>query len=143
MVDHNHNKEVDPDAVIGKVRGLLCNNCNLALGQLRDNGNIALSLIHFLINSKSWKFGEEEAEQLKYWGASDQAIELFKKLLIELKLTSPVNEEREREQQTCLENLERDKKIQDLEQQLQEANKKLQNMKQNIHEEKKQASNEK
>lgn len=35
-----------------KVRGLLCNNCNLALGQLRDDVNVILGLAEYLQNHK-------------------------------------------------------------------------------------------
>lgn len=39
-VDHCH--------VTGKVRGLLCNNCNLALGCFKDNINFLASAINYL-----------------------------------------------------------------------------------------------
>jgi hypothetical protein len=40
VVDHNH--------TTGKVRGLLCYKCNLALGLLRENEEIILSLLNYL-----------------------------------------------------------------------------------------------
>jgi len=43
-VDHCH--------TTGKVRGLLCNSCNLGLGNLKDNIDIMASAISYLINSK-------------------------------------------------------------------------------------------
>jgi hypothetical protein len=39
-IDHNH--------VTGKVRGLLCNSCNLVLGLVRDQPHILYSLIGYL-----------------------------------------------------------------------------------------------
>jgi Recombination endonuclease VII len=42
-VDHCHKT--------GKIRGLLCNECNTSLGLLRENTEIILGLIHYL-NSK-------------------------------------------------------------------------------------------
>jgi hypothetical protein len=40
VVDHCHNK--------GHVRGLLCINCNLALGHLKDDVNIARAAVKYL-----------------------------------------------------------------------------------------------
>jgi len=40
VIDHNHKT--------GKVRGLLCLNCNTALGHLKDNKEIMLSAIKYL-----------------------------------------------------------------------------------------------
>ncbi|PRY38416.1 recombination endonuclease VII [Spirosoma oryzae] len=39
-VDHCHSS--------GKIRGLLCSNCNTALGKVRDNVVILHSMIHYL-----------------------------------------------------------------------------------------------
>lgn len=39
-VDHDHETK--------KVRGLLCRNCNLAVGNLRENRDIALALVRYL-----------------------------------------------------------------------------------------------
>ena len=39
-VDHNH--------LTGKVRGLLCNNCNHALGMVKDNPIILQKMINYL-----------------------------------------------------------------------------------------------
>ena len=44
QIDHNHNN--------GKIRGLLCNGCNRALGFIRDNPNIARSMTVYLENHK-------------------------------------------------------------------------------------------
>ena len=43
-VDHNHKT--------GKVRGLLCQRCNTALGSLRESPKLALALIEYLKKSE-------------------------------------------------------------------------------------------
>ena len=43
-IDHCHNKE--------KIRGVLCNNCNTALGLVGDNIQILSKLIQYLEQSK-------------------------------------------------------------------------------------------
>ena len=47
---------VDHDHDTGKVRGLLCNNCNIGLGNFKDDINIILSAIGYL--QKYPKVGE-------------------------------------------------------------------------------------
>lgn len=42
QVDHNHET--------GKVRGLVCISCNLALGQIQDSINLLASMITYLIS---------------------------------------------------------------------------------------------
>jgi hypothetical protein len=39
---------VDHDHTTGEVRGLLCNNCNAALGYAHDNPEILLKLVDYL-----------------------------------------------------------------------------------------------
>ena len=39
---------VDHDHVTGKIRGLLCNNCNLILGHANDNVHILTEAIKYL-----------------------------------------------------------------------------------------------
>jgi hypothetical protein len=39
---------IDHDHTTGKVRGLLCNNCNVGLGNLKDNVQILQSAIEYL-----------------------------------------------------------------------------------------------
>lgn len=41
-IDHDHDS--------GKVRGLLCNNCNRALGLLKDDKEMLSKAIHYLSN---------------------------------------------------------------------------------------------
>ena len=40
---------VDHDHVTGRVRGMLCNNCNTAIGLMRENTTILRSAIEYLI----------------------------------------------------------------------------------------------
>ena len=40
MVDHSHNT--------GKVRGLLCKSCNIALGEIKDNRQTLLNMVEYL-----------------------------------------------------------------------------------------------
>jgi protein-arginine kinase activator protein McsA len=46
------NLHVDHDHKTGKVRGLLCNNCNTGLGSLRDSLEILKSAVKYLESSK-------------------------------------------------------------------------------------------
>lgn len=43
---------VDHDHETGNIRGLLCGNCNHALGFIRDNPAIALAMAEYLKKSK-------------------------------------------------------------------------------------------
>lgn len=42
---------IDHDHVTGKVRGLLCINCNVALGQINDDVPRMLSLAEYILRS--------------------------------------------------------------------------------------------
>ncbi len=44
-VDHCHST--------GKIRGLLCTNCNTALGKLKESEEIAVNLLHYIKKHKS------------------------------------------------------------------------------------------
>lgn len=43
---------VDHDHLAGKIRGILCNHCNAALGQIGDDPKIAQAMIDYLKNTK-------------------------------------------------------------------------------------------
>lgn len=51
-VDHNHST--------GKVRGLLCINCNLALGHLDDNAELAVQTALYLLRNYQIQFHIDE-----------------------------------------------------------------------------------
>ena len=43
-----HNVNIDHDHKTGKIRGILCNKCNVAIGLLRDNPEYAYSAFIYL-----------------------------------------------------------------------------------------------
>ncbi len=45
-IDHNHET--------GKVRGLLCHNCNVLLGHAKEDKNILMSAIQYLNRDKMY-----------------------------------------------------------------------------------------
>jgi hypothetical protein len=45
LVDHCHNTN--------KVRGLLCNNCNSGLGKFKDNKELLLKAIEYIVNDRT------------------------------------------------------------------------------------------
>lgn len=56
-VDHNHET--------GKIRGLLCTNCNAGIGMLKDNSSVINSAINYLKTIKVFQF-ETIKTQIKY-----------------------------------------------------------------------------
>lgn len=52
ICDESKNLRVDHDHITGKVRGLLCNSHNLALGLFQDNTEVLTSAITYLTESK-------------------------------------------------------------------------------------------
>lgn len=49
---------IDHDHTTGKLRGLLCTTCNTAIGMLKDNPQLAISLANYLINAQDKKVQE-------------------------------------------------------------------------------------
>ncbi len=49
--DLGYNLAVDHDHKTGKIRGLLCKNCNLALGHIKDSTEILNNLLNYLNHS--------------------------------------------------------------------------------------------
>lgn len=45
---------IDHDHETGQVRGLLCSNCNLALGLVKDNTSTLQAMIIYLEESHKW-----------------------------------------------------------------------------------------
>lgn len=45
--------DVDHDHTTGKVRGLLCNNCNRGIGHLKDSPQILLKAVEYLVKHSS------------------------------------------------------------------------------------------
>lgn len=48
VIDHNHKT--------GKVRGILCNSCNIALGHFKDNTGLLYTAIKYLRNEGQHRF---------------------------------------------------------------------------------------
>lgn len=53
---NGHALSVDHDHETGKVRGLLCRNCNYALGYIGDSVETAKNIIQYLEFSRSHKY---------------------------------------------------------------------------------------
>jgi Recombination endonuclease VII len=49
----NKRLHVDHDHVTGKVRGLLCHNCNLTLGRLKENIDVLRKAIRYLEDART------------------------------------------------------------------------------------------
>lgn len=48
----NRNLSVDHNHKTGEVRGLLCNSCNTGLGYFKDNPELLINAVFYLLNSK-------------------------------------------------------------------------------------------
>jgi hypothetical protein len=44
---------IDHDHVTGKVRGLICRSCNIAIGAAKDNPELLIAMAKYLVNSRS------------------------------------------------------------------------------------------
>jgi hypothetical protein len=54
-----HGPEIDHNHKTGAVRGILCHQCNMGIGFLRENINIARELIHYLV-----KYNQQNNEEI-------------------------------------------------------------------------------
>lgn len=62
--ENGHALSVDHDHKTGKVRGLLCQRCNYALGYIDDSVEIAKKMIEYLENAETYKIPEMKPRQL-------------------------------------------------------------------------------
>ena len=60
QVDLKHSLHVDHDHEDGQIRGLLCINCNLALGNFKDNINNLINAIVYLKNTRKAKASNDK-----------------------------------------------------------------------------------
>lgn len=61
MVDHNHNT--------GRVRGILCGNCNAAIGLFRENTSSVMNCYHYLL--EDYSFGQKPSVVVRH-GYTDE-----------------------------------------------------------------------
>jgi hypothetical protein len=70
---------VDHDHLTGKVRGLLCNNCNLGIGHLRDSQRIIKAAIAYLLDCG---FRKLDTKWDKSWGKTKVPNSIRTKILL-------------------------------------------------------------
>jgi hypothetical protein len=73
------NLDVDHDHTTGKIRGLLCNNCNRGLGHLQDNITILQNAIEYL--EKGTHANHDGEKPVREWEVVKEAKLVAKKQL--------------------------------------------------------------
>lgn len=59
------NRHIDHDHSSGRLRGVLCNNCNLALGHVKDSTTVLRALIAYLEGDAAEPLSSAHAERRK------------------------------------------------------------------------------
>jgi hypothetical protein len=82
-IDHKHHDDPEVEKLrVGKtrVRGLLCHQCNVSLGLVRDDRGTLLRMVDYLTTHSTQEELEDDEESV-----SDQLTDLMKRLRVEAK----------------------------------------------------------